>query len=216
MNPHQAYPLSWPNGWKRTAPADRQNAKFFATGRRPSSGDPTQSYQFRKSRSMEESAHVLYEELRRLGVGDWDVIISSNVELRRDGLPFSGRRPPEDPGAAVYFRLKDKPVSLACDKWFRVEDNIYAIALHVQAIRGQERWGVGSIAQAFAGYMALPAPADMRPWFEVLSVKENCTLAEARAAWIEGCRKCHPDHGGNDKAMAVVNGAWSRAQEVLR
>lgn len=62
-----------------------------------------------------------------------------------------------DRGAAVYFEMKGKPVSLACDKWNRVEDNIWAIAKHIEALRGQQRWGVGSIEQAFRGYTALPA-----------------------------------------------------------
>jgi hypothetical protein len=60
-----------------------------------------------------------------------------------------------DPGIAVYFTLGKKRVVLACDKWAAPQENIYAIAKHVEALRGQDRWGVGSIEQAFAGYMAL-------------------------------------------------------------
>jgi hypothetical protein len=58
----------------------------------------------------------------------------------------------------VYFKLHGKDRVLACDKWDRVADNIAAIAAHIDAIRRQDRYGVGTIDQAFAGYSALPPP----------------------------------------------------------
>ena len=62
---------------------------------------------------------------------------------------------PDDPGVAVYFQLHDKERVLACDKWDTVADNIAAIAAHIDGIRRQDRYGVGTIDQAFAGYSAL-------------------------------------------------------------
>lgn len=162
---------------------------------------------------MENGTTHLRAELRRLGAHRF--VLSTNVELRQDGLPRSDRRAPSDPGVAVYFQLKGNPIVMACDKWAHVEDNLWAIVKHIEAIRGTQRWGVGELVQAFAGYSALPAPADMRPWYEVLGVAENCTVDQARAAWIRGAKSCHPDNGGDHGAMAVINGAWARAQEVL-
>lgn len=49
----------------------------------------------------------LKEELGRLGARY--PVVSSNVELRRDGLPLSGRPEPHDPGVAVYFQLAGRP-----------------------------------------------------------------------------------------------------------
>lgn len=191
MNAQQAYPLSWPQ--------HRPKTKFRT--RSPFG-----------NHSISGGTSELYAEIRRLQGSN--IVLSTNVELRQDGLPRSDRRPPADPGVAVYFRLKDKPIVMACDKWSSVEDNLWAIVKHIEAIRGTTRWGVGELTQAFGGYTALPAPPDMRPWFEVLDVKETCTLTEAREAWIRGCKACHPDRGGDPKAMAIVNGAWARAQEV--
>jgi hypothetical protein len=97
-------------------------------------------------------------------LGGADAILSTNVELRLDGRPRSDRAEPPDAGVAFYFRLNGKPIVLACDKWDRVADNITAIAKHIEAMRGMDRWGVGNKAQAFAGYEALPAPEQ---WWQV-------------------------------------------------
>jgi len=52
---------------------------------------------------------------------------------------------------------------LACDRWDKVQDNIYAIAMTIEPLRGIERWGSGSmVEQAFTGFFALPAPKS--PW----------------------------------------------------
>jgi hypothetical protein len=99
--------------------------------------------------------YELFHELRLLGATE--VILSTNIELTQKGLPYSNRRQPDDPGVAVFFKLKKQSLALACDKWDRVADNVWAIALHINAIRGQSRWGVGTIEQAFMGYAALPA-----------------------------------------------------------
>ena len=73
----------------------------------------------------------LIRECRLLGAAN--VIVSTNVAVRRDGLPYARQRTPEDPGAAVYFKLESVPegLVLACDRWLRVEDNIAAVAAHI-------------------------------------------------------------------------------------
>jgi hypothetical protein len=112
---------------------------------------------------------------------------------------------------ALYFALKEKPVVLACDKWRRVADNIWAIAKHIEALRGQERWGVGSIEQAFRGYMALPERSEASSWWKVLGVALNATPEQIKEAYRRKSLECHPDRGGTDQAMAEVNLAYAEA-----
>lgn len=98
---------------------------------------------------------------------------------------------------------------LACDKWDRCADNMVALAKHVEAIRGQLRWGVGSLEQAFGGYRALPAVAAKRQWWEVLGVAAHASTAEVEAKRIALLDKCHPDRGGGDVGRAQeINVAW--------
>jgi DnaJ-domain-containing protein 1 len=175
------YPLSWPSGWERTAPSERWVSRF-------------------DHHSIIRSARALEAEIRRMDGAN--TIISTNIKIRADGLPYSNQRTPDDPGVAVYFDWKDKPIVFACDKYRTVEDNLWAIIKHIEALRGQERWGVGSLDQAFAGYAALPDPNE-REWWEVLNVSKTANDAEIRAAYIQLARKYHPDTGdnGGDPAM---------------
>src|SRR3546814_3449372 len=94
---------------------------------------------------------------------------------------------------------------LACDRWYRAADNMVAIAKHIEAIRGMDRWGVGSIDQAFAGYQALPAPEQ---WFQVLGLRASATKHEVDVAYRNKARDAHPDQANGDHAkMQRINDA---------
>jgi hypothetical protein len=165
---------------------------------------------------MEESCDFLSSELDRLGAKK--VVLSTNVPRRLDGRPYSGHARPQDPGAAVYFEFKGKPVSLACDKWLRVEDNVWAIAKHIESLRGQKRWGVGSIEQAFRGYMALPGMGQTSgiSWWTVLGVPVNSTSEQVREAYLLLAKKHHPDKGGSAELFHRIQDAWGQFQRVTK
>jgi len=192
----EAYPLQWPSGWPR-APY-RQRAQFGTTGR--------SKYGSKEPLTINEARKRLSDELDHLGARY--VTLSSNLELRLDGAPRSGQAEPRDPGVAVYFRLEGKDAVLACDKWDRSADNIAAIAKHVEALRRIDRWGVGTAAQAFAGYQQLPSPEQ---WWQVLGVSERATAEEVNAAYRSRARQAHPDTGGSTAAMARLNAARAEA-----
>jgi hypothetical protein len=185
-----AYPLSWPAAWYRTKPHLRSYPKFA-------------------DRSVAHARDFVLDELRLLGASQ--PIISTNIILRQDGLPRSGQKAPVDPGVAVYFVLKGQPKVLACDRWVRVEDNLWAIGKHIEAIRGQERWGVGTIDQAFMGYSALPAP--VVNWWEVLGVDRAADPETIQAAFRQKARITHPDAGGNSEDFIRVQAAWEAVRK---
>ncbi|WP_026736194.1 hypothetical protein [Fischerella sp. PCC 9605] len=78
-----AYPLKWPVSTPHTPESRRSEARFEVN--------------FTVARDQ------LLNELRLLGAKN--AIISSNVQLRQDGLPYANFREPKDPGVAVYFSL---------------------------------------------------------------------------------------------------------------
>lgn len=154
---------------------------------------------------MSDAIGRLAEELRRLGVHSDDWLISSNVRVRLDGMPRSDQGEPSDPGVAVYFRLKKQDRVLACDRWHRVADNLAAVAAHIECIRGIERYGVGSIEQAFAGYNALPAKG--QTWRSTLGFAPDqaVTRDDIDRAFKMRARGAHPDSpGGSHDAMTAL------------
>jgi hypothetical protein len=194
------YPLSWPQGWPR---ARWRQVAAFGTGTASGGKRPA---------TVAEAINRLQGELDRLGAGG--VVLSTNIELRLDGLPRGDRSAPYDPGAAVYFTLKGHDIALACDKWDRVADNIIALAKHIEAMRGMDRWGVGNVEQAFRGYEALPAP---EPWWQVLGLPgPTHSRDEIAAAYRRASAVAHPDRpGGSHDKMARINAARTEGLKQL-
>jgi hypothetical protein len=188
------FPLSWPTGWTRTGAKKR--SQFRTT--------------FGKARDE------LFRELKLLGVNDWNVILSSNIPVRRDGLPYAGQANPEDPGIAVYFRYKEKPMVFACDTYISAVDNLWAITKSIEALRGIKRWGASDMLErSFTGFQALP-PARTSNWWEVLGVPRTSTYEQVSDAWKKLAKIHHPDKGGSEAEMSRLNRAWGDASRELK
>jgi hypothetical protein len=202
------YPLAWPTGWQRTPAGRRQHAKF---SRKDTRTDGQHSWTRSRELSVADAVGRLQRELARLGAQSGSEVLSTNLILRLDGLPRSDQANPPDSGAAVYFKLRGHPRVLACDRWVRVADNIAAIAAHIDAIRAVDRYGVGSLEQAFAGYTALPAQAS--PWWTVLEFADRPTAwAVVESRYSELAKRHHPDRGGSQETMAKINAARDAAR----
>lgn len=155
----QRFPLAWPHGWPR---ADKLRSSPW----RQRGGDLT----------ISTACQRLENQLRLLGAED--AAMSSNLKLGVSGIPLSGQAEPKDRGVAIYFTLEGADRVLACDKYLSAAGNIVAIANHIDALRRIDRYGVGSIAQAFAGYASLPPPGpENRPaWRKVLGFPPSSTV----------------------------------------
>lgn len=186
-----AYPLTWPAGLPRTEPHRRGRSGF--------------------SQTVKSATDFLMGEISRMG-GQY-AVLSTNIELRRDGLPYSGQKPPQDVGVAVYFLRKGKQMTFACDRWDRVQDNIHAIAKTIDAIRGIERWGSSDMMErAFAAFEALPAPEQ---WWQVLGVEADATVFEIDRAYRDLAKDAHPDRGGSDERMTRLNVAREQGRRTV-
>lgn len=185
------FPLSWPAGWVRTPLAERKRGRFRDYG---------------KPVEIRRASKRLADQMQRLGATEW--VISSNMPLRMDGLPSVRSSDSADSGVAIYFKLRGKDRVLACDRYISVADNVTAIALHVGALRAMERYGVGSLDQAFAGYAALPENT-AKDWRSVFGFDERgaVSFTEVEERFRELARGVHPDRGGSHEAMARLSEA---------
>lgn len=191
-----ASPLHWPARQPRTHALQRRfNAMMKAT-------------------TVSTASRQIEDEVRRLG--GTDLVLSTNLQLRADGFPRSGQADPVDTGAAVYFTRKGKDLVFACDRFNSVRQNLRAIGLHLEALRGMERWGVGSLDQAFAGYAALPETAGADPWWKVLGLEDlPATESDLRQAFLAAARRAHPDTGGSSEAFVRVKRAMEEGLRAL-
>ena len=185
-----AFPLTWPTGRPKTP---RHQVKSSAFGKH----------------SLAEARDEVLRELALLRATR--IVISSNVPLRRDGLMSGNSAAIAEPGVAVYFNLKEKAMVLACDRWTKVEHNLWAIACTIGAQRGVTRWGAVEIEQAFAGYAALAERTEAESCWSVLGIHAGSSRDAINAAWREKSKRAHPDVGGNTSAMAALNEARDAA-----
>jgi len=197
-----AFPLQWPAGWPRTPDYKRQSDRVFAG----------KTY---GAVTMARAGEQLRSELRLLGAAG--LVISTNVALRQDGLPYSDQRKLTDPGVAIYFQLKAKPMVMASDRYNTVGGNMRSLALAIDAMRQLERHGGGTMMErAFSGFAALPPPNQVaRPWRSVFGVGVLWT-GDIHQRFREKAKVCHPDMvTGSTEKMAELNAAYEDAKREL-
>jgi hypothetical protein len=190
----EAYPLAWPAGIPRTVmPA------------RSAFGEVT----------IHRATQELLWEIERMR-GHLPVI-STNLELRGDGLPYSKQRPIKDPGVAVYFTRRGRQLVFACDRWDRIEHNMRAITKTIEAMRGIERWGSSDLMErAFTGFEALPAPDDpvtLTCW-QILDLDAGASEMEIERAYRSKAKTAHPDAGGSREEWEALRTAYEQAKSA--
>jgi hypothetical protein len=209
-----AYPLQWPVGWPRTPVSQQRHGKFHTMKR-----ELGRAYNSQAEITIAEATKRVLAELGRMGTDRQDVVISTNLALRLDGLPRSGQAAPRDAGAAVYWQTrKGERRVMAIDQYYKVEENLAAIAATLDAMRAIERHGGAQILdRAFTGFTALPAPSTKKPWREVMIFGESTpTREQLRQRYRELARTRHPDRaGGSDTAMSELNVAVAEAEKEI-
>lgn len=213
-----AHPLAWPTDWPRTHAAYRKTGRFSKGERKYSSSPGGSSWVKQRDVTVAEGVQRVLDELRRFGIDRDDVVVSTNVPTRLDGLPRSGAAEPMDPGAAVYWvEPSGARRVIAVDVYDRVADNLAALAATLDAMRAIERHGGARVLErAFTGFAALPNAAAELTWWEVLGCGPDATLASAQAAYRRAAAAAHPDRGGSHERMVAVNAAWAKARETCR
>jgi hypothetical protein len=192
----EAYPLAWPAGYKRTMPQQRIWSKL--------------------KQGMDQAQQFLRAEIARMGGSD--LIISTNIPLRRDGGMYTDymSKNLHDPGVAIYFKYKKKDISMCCDQYLKVWENIYALGKGIEALRGMERWGVSEfLDRAFTGFKALPEQTGAAhvSWSSILEIPEDANADMIRTSYRKLSAKFHPDNieTGNAEKFIQVQPAYKQA-----
>jgi hypothetical protein len=207
-SPITAHPLTWPTGWPRTQPVARLNAHFGA--RKPSRYGG--NFMTKQDLTINEGLGRVLGQLDRLGVERQDVIVSTNVPTRLDGMPRSGAARPDDPGVAVYWATKAGTRVMAVDRYLEVADNLAAVAATLDALRAIERHGGAQILdRAFTGFAAIPAQTGGAPsWRDLFGPGDYATV---EAKYKAAAMAAHPDRGGDHEQMVALNTAWDQARK---
>jgi hypothetical protein len=214
----EAYPFAWPEGWPRTPSHQRKDGARFRAGSAyvdDAASPGGRKYVGTKLVTFDAARRLLADELERLAATD--IVLSTNVPLRMDGLPRAdaARLRLDDPGVAVYFQLKRKPMVMAQDAFDSIAANMRSLGLAIEAMRQLERHGGGKMMErAFAGFVAIAPPDWKKPWREVFGVKPDWR-GDIQSLYREKAKLRHPDSGGSDTLMAELNVAYQEAKQAL-
>lgn len=202
---HTSWPLDWPTGQPRTPPGKMRKSKF-------------------RTLSFSAARDGLLNEVRRFGGSN--VVLSTNMPLRRDGMPYATGKPGPDQGVAIYFSRQPgrtvKHYAIACDVYRTVAENMRAITATLEAMRTIERHGSSSLLeQALSGFAELPPASEPEPeprsraWWDVLGFTRRPADPDVvRRRWHELAAKHHPDRpDGSREAFELFRRAWEQAQE---
>ena len=187
---HQAYPLQWPVSWPKTEPYQRGTPKFKTT--------------------LPSALANLKRQIELMG--GKGLVLSSNYAL--------GAESPKEPGVVAYFEWNKNQMAIPCDRWIRIEANVQAIALTVEAMRGMERWGAKHMINAmFGGFKALPQKTGGIQPHVVLGLEEKATYTpeEITAAYKRRAMTEHPDKPtGSVEKFAILREAHDLLMQNTR
>jgi hypothetical protein len=156
--------------------------------------------------TLAAALNFLKEEVGRLG--GKNLVLSSNVSLGNERVA--------DVGVVAYFELRGQHIAVPCDRWQNVQDNVKAIGLTIEAMRGMERWGAKHMITAmFSGFKALPEKSGRSPW-EILEIRDDSTESEVLAQYRKLATRAHPDAGGSVDAFRELCEAKDVALATIR
>lgn len=215
-----AYPLKWPDGWKRTESHRRRRAKFSKTAWKGNSWEAG-SHKIKGDLTIADGAKRIAAELKTMGVNEGQWVISSNLELRNDGMPRSSQRIPDDPRIAVYWTRKGKQQVMAIDLYDRVADNLAAVAASLGALRTVERHGGAQVLdRAFTGFTALANPDTFDPYSTMGLLRQHgpFTRDQVNARFRDLSRIYHPESGheraSQEEFQKLVNARGILLKEI--
>lgn len=199
-----SHPLHWPNNYPRTPQWDKGTNSSFKAGM-----------------AMSEAMMFLKEELQAINPQTATLLTDyENLET-----PRLMRKVGNDQGVVLKLRIDNKQYELACDRWQKLEHNIYALHLALRSLRSIVEWGVGSFAQAFGGYavggaaaMAAGAHAaggdggmQLEEWRLTLGLGPSATLEDASAVY----RRRAKTVAGDQEELTKLNLAMDEASKAL-
>lgn len=193
----EAYPLQWPLGWQRTVSPKR--SRFGTYNSKP---------------TIYSATTKIINEIRMLTKTKDDIVISTNLKLKNDGLPYSNQKEPADQGVAVYFKMNGESMVIACDSFDKIGCNLYACALTIQAMMGIDRWGCSELLKrAFTGFKALPEKTNKKSCWEVLGIERTIDSPTIRRAYAAKVKVVHPDNKdtGNNESFLELQQAYMEA-----
>jgi hypothetical protein len=105
----------------------------------------------------------------------------------------------------LTYTKDGKEVILSMGKQNRAVDNLRVLYLAIEAMRMNEKRGIGDVIGS--AYLQLAAPPKAKDPYEVLEIRQGASLEIAEAVYRTMVKKAHPDAGGSIEKVKELNHA---------
>jgi hypothetical protein len=157
------------------------------------------TYVITTQKSWRETVSELEDTMRLWGVREWE------VNYPRGARSEAHYQSEADRTVKLTYTKNGKPITLIMGKQNRAVDNLRVLYLAVEAMRMNEKRGIREVMES--AYLQLAAPTEVRDPYEVLEIRSDASLEVAEAAYKAKVRRLHPDAGGSDEQMKILNHA---------
>ncbi len=195
-------PLKWPSSYAIT-PRMRQ---------RSDSG-------FSSSMTLEEALQFLNEEITAFD--PQAALLSTDIENihnPRNRHPLGTRS-----GVCLHMKLGNRSYIFACDRWQKLEHNLYVLHLTLRQLRNMDKWGIASLEEMLKPFEAggrekflareESASEPGSEWMHVMGLGPTATLEDAVAIYHRRAKRI----GNTDsEALSQLNAAMNEARQALK
>lgn len=157
------------------------------------------NYTIHTDKSWSATSRDIDQTMRLWGVREWD------TNYPRGARSEANYQSEVDRTVTLRYIKDDREVVLSMSKQNRAVDNLRVLYLAVEAMRMNEKRGLGEVIQEAYLQLAGPEP-DMDP-HELLGIRPDAPLEVAEAAWKAKMRTAHPDAGGSEEQVKKLNAA---------
>ncbi len=197
------YPPKMPPGWHAT----------------PLNSRAHHHNSFSRTLAISEAARYLEDEILALRPTA-ATVYSAYQHLNNDRLR---KKMGHDTAVSVGLKLGGKSHLIACDKWFLIEHNLYALHLSLRAVRSIEDWGAASALRMLSVFSPQIETRDREvhesivmqdvpEWMMKLGLGPTATLEDANAVYRRRAKLV----GNDEEALLLLNGAMDDARKHLR
>lgn len=174
---------------------------------------------FKATLSLQEATDFLLDELNALRNVQEATLSTDHKDL---GNPRRVPHPVMNNGVVLRLRIDNQHYNIACDRWVRLEHNIYALHLVLRNMRNMLEWGVGDMPRYLAGFQpsaiivshgaSLNGHADgLEEWRLYLGLGPTAKLDDAQAVYRRRAKAV----ADNEEEMLRLNLAMDAASKSL-
>lgn len=165
------------------------------------------TYSISTKKSWSATMSDLAIEFERWGVTEWDTNYPRGARLEGFNQDEVART------VTLTYTLRGKPITLKMGSQSRAVDNLRVLFLAVEAMRLNEKRGIGEIIEQ--AYLQLAGPTQERSPWEILGIFPGLPVSVAEAMYKEKAKTAHPDRGGSQEEMRQLNDAIEKIRNGL-